>query len=112
MNRLKIRYRSWFVALSLLVMGATTAFAQQESSATILSLQECREMALENNIENNIAKEQITAAGYRVTAYRTNYLPKLSAAGTYLYSDAKFGRTIEGGNLPTFMPDEIGRAHV
>ena len=47
------------------MMGAT-AFAQQESTPTTLS---CRsvEMALENNIENNIAKEQITAADYRVT---------------------------------------------
>ncbi len=68
-------------------------------------------MALENNIESNIAKEQITAADYRVAAYKTNYLPKLSAAGTYLYSDAKFGRTIEGGNLPTFMPDGQGGAN-
>ena len=111
MNRLKTRYRSSLVALSFLVIGATTAFAQQESSTTTLSLQECREMALENNIESNIAKEQITAADYRVAAYKTNYLPKLSAAGTYLYSDAKFGRTIEGGNLPTFMPDGQGGAN-
>ena len=111
MNRLKTKYRSSLVALSFLVIGATTAFAQQESSTTTLSLQECREMALENNIESNIAKEQITAADYRVAAYKTNYLPKLSAAGTYLYSDAKFGRTIEGGNLPTFMPDGQGGAN-
>ena len=111
MNRLKTKYRSSLIALSFLVIGATTAFAQQESSTTTLSLQECREMALENNIESNIAKEQITAADYRVAAYKTNYLPKLSAAGTYLYSDAKFGRTIEGGNLPTFMPDGQGGAN-
>ena len=111
MNRLKIKYRSLTVALSFLMMGATATFAQEESNPTTLSLQECREMALENNIENNIAKEQITAAGYRVTAYKTNYLPKLSAAGTYLYSDAKFGRTIEGGNLPTFTPDGQGGAN-
>ena len=110
MNRLKNRYKSSIVALSFVMIGATTAFAQQESHPTILSLQACREMALENNIESNIAKEQITAANYRVAAYKTNYLPKLSAAGTFLYSDAKFGRTIEGGNLPTFMPDGQGGA--
>ena len=108
MNRLKNRYRSSIAALSFLVVGATTAFAQ--SHPTTLSLQECREMALENNIKSNIAKEQITAADYRVAAYKSNYLPKLSAAGTYLYSDAKFGRTIEGGNLPTFTPDGEGGA--
>ena len=59
MNRLKIRYRSLFVALSLLVMGATAAFAQQEGGATTLSLQECREMALENNIENVIVPKDL-----------------------------------------------------
>ena len=110
MNRLKIKYKSSIVALSFIVIGATTSFAQQDTHTTTLSLQECRERALENNIESNIAKEQITAAGYRVTVYKTNYWPKLSAAGTYLYSDAKFGRTIMGGNLPTFMPDGQGGA--
>ncbi len=110
MNRLKNRCRGAIVALSFFVMGATTAYAQQKSMSTTLSLQECREMALENNIENNIAKEQITAASYSVATYKTNFLPKLSAAGTYLYSDAKFGRTIEGGNLPTFIPDGQGGA--
>ncbi len=109
-NRLKIKYKSSIVALSFIVIGATTSFAQQDTHTTTLSLQECRERALENNIESNIAKEQITAAGYRVTVYKTNYWPKLSAAGTYLYSDAKFGRTIMGGNLPTFMPDGQGGA--
>ena len=111
MISLKKIYKISIVALSLLMIGVTTIYAQQEASTTAkLSLQECRQMALENNIENNIAKEQITAAGYRVTTYKTNYLPKLSAAGTFLYSDAKFGRTIEGGNLPTFMPDGQGGA--
>ena len=111
MNNLKNRCKSLVVALSFFVIGATTLSAQQENYPTEVSLQECRVMALDNNIENNIAKEQTTAAGYSVSAYKTNYLPKLSATGTYLYSDAKFGRTIEGGNLPTFMPDGQGGAN-
>ena len=110
MNTLKMIYRSAVVALSFMMFCVTTAHAQQESYPTTVSLSECREMALKNNIENNIAKEQINAANYRVTAYKTNYLPKLSATGGYLYSDTKFGKTIEGGNLPTFMPDGEGGA--
>ena len=109
MDALKKIYRSSIVAQSFLMICATTAYAQQEESyPTTVSLQKCREMALQNNIENNIAKEQINAAGYRVTAYKTNYLPKISATGLYLYSDATFAETIEGGNLPTFVPDGQG----
>lgn len=90
------------VTLSILMISLTTTYAQQ------LSLQACRQMALQHNIENNIAKEQIALAGYKVAAYRANYLPKISASGLYLYSDATLAKTLEGGMLPTFVPDGKG----
>ncbi len=108
MIALKQLYKISIVALSFFMIYATTTDAQQESYPKSLSLQMCREMALQNNIENNIAKEQITAAEYKVAAYKTNYLPKISATGLYLYSDATLSRTIEGGNLPTFVSDGKG----
>lgn len=108
MNALKKIYKSSIVALSFLMVCATTAYAQQESYPTSVSLQKCREMTLQNNIENNIAKEQINAANYKVAAYKTNYLPKISATGHYFYSDATLAETLEGGNLPTFVPDGKG----
>lgn len=92
------------VTLSILMISLTTTYAQQ------LSLQACRQMALQHNIENNIAKEQIALAGYKVAAYRANYLPKISASGLYLYSDATLAKTLEGGMLPTFVPDGKGGA--
>ena len=106
-------YSHSVVLLTFLMMCITTVYAQQEISqqkvsSKKLSLQECRQMALQNNIENNIAKEQITAASYKVAAYKANYLPKISATGLYLYSDATLAKTIEGGMLPTFVPDGTG----
>lgn len=81
----------------------TSAYSQQR-----LSLQECRQMALRHNIENNIAKEQTNISGYKVAAYRANYFPKISATGLYLYTDATLSKTLEGGRLPTFVPDGKG----
>jgi len=106
-------YKQSVVTLLILIVCLTTVYAQQEISqqelsSKKLSLQECRHMALQNNIENNIAKEQITAASYKVAAYKANYLPKISATGLYLYSDATLAKTIEGGMLPTFVPDGTG----
>ena len=114
MIALKQLYKTSIVALSFLMIFVTTIYAQQETSmqevfvGTKLSLQECRQMAMDNNIENNIAKEQINAAGYQVSAYKSNYFPKISATGLYLYNDATLGRNIKGGQLPTFVPDGAG----
>lgn len=96
-------YKSYLVALSILLISITTAYGQQT-----FTLQECREMALQNNIENNIAKEQINIANYKIAAYRANYLPKISASGLYLYTDATLAKTLEGGMLPTFVPNGAG----
>ncbi|SMO38098.1 Outer membrane protein TolC [Saccharicrinis carchari] len=111
MMALKQLYKTSIAALLWLMAGAATIHAQQvttglEVAATELSLQECREMALQNNIESNIAKEQINAAAYQVAAYRANYLPNISATGLYLYNDATLSKNIEGGQLPTFMPSD------
>lgn len=105
MTSFKKTHISSIVIVSILLMSVTTTYAQEQ-----LSLQECREMALQNNIENNIAKEQINIASYKVAAYRANYLPKIWATGLYLYSDATLAKTLEGGMLPTFVPDGKGGA--
>lgn len=40
--------------------------------------------------------------------YRANFLPKLSATGLYAYMQKKSSFTIDGGYLPTFVPDANG----
>ncbi|MDD4655762.1 MAG: TolC family protein [Bacteroidales bacterium] len=101
------------ITLSFLLVSITAVYAQQASynleyPSQRLSLEECRQMATQNNIEKSIAKEQINVAAHKVAAYKTNYLPKISATGLYLYSNATLAKTIEGGMLPTFVPDGAG----
>lgn len=102
-------YRRTMVALSIFIVSATTLlYPQQAQHGVKLSLQTCRQMAVENNMDNTIAKEKTNAASYQVSASRANYLPKISATGFYFYNDATLAQKIEGGELPTFVPDGKG----
>lgn len=56
------------------------------ASADVLSLQQCREMALENNKTLQMASAEKRAAYYQRKSAFTNYLPKISAAGGYMFT--------------------------
>ena len=60
--------------------------AVEPVAQTVLSLEECRTMALENNGQSKMAKERVTAAGYDSKTAFANYLPKVSATGLYLHN--------------------------
>ncbi len=84
----------------LLVCSTLVANAQQQ-----LTLEQCREMAIDNNFNLKSSNEKIAASGEILAAYKTNRLPNLSASGNYIYTTASFSETISGGYLPTFTPD-------
>lgn len=67
-----------------LLLFSVTAGAQQS-----LTLEQCREMALENNKQAAIALKNNEKAGYEVSAYRANFLPKFSASGMYNFSSGQ-----------------------
>lgn len=109
MNKSGHTYISLIIVLSIFASSFTIIRAQEvKPLKDKLTLLECREMALQNNLKLKIAQEQVKAAEYKTAAYKTNYLPKLSATGLYLYSDATLNENIEGGYLPTFIPDGQG----
>ena len=60
--------------------------AQTSMSQTVLTLQECREKALENNQQAKISREKVNAAEYEKKAAFANYLPKISATGAYIHN--------------------------
>lgn len=70
-----------------------------------MTLEQCRELALENNKAISVASRNKEKAEYTVKAYRANFFPKISASGNYLYSDTKLNSSLPGGYLPTFVPD-------
>lgn len=73
-----------------------------------MTLEQCREMALENNKQIAIASKSREKASTDVKAYRANYFPKFSLSGNYLFSNTDSKLTLPGGYLPTFVPGPDG----
>ena len=104
---------------SLILMTVCLALAGSPVAAeTVLTLEECRAMALENNGQSKIAQEKVTAADYDSRAAFANYLPKVSATGMYLHNSenlnlisdeqkTKFSNlgTAVQGNITAIMSD-------
>lgn len=74
-----------------------------------LTLETSREMALKNNKQMAIAAESSKMAGYNVKAYRSNFLPKISASGNYLLTTASIEKSVPSFHLPTYIPNETGQ---
>lgn len=70
----------WIIAAALCVLP-TYAGAQQ-----VLTLDECGQMAVENNNSLKTAQQKIKVAGYDRNIALANYFPKITATGTYMYT--------------------------
>ena len=96
--------------LTLITLGAMT---QTSMSQTVLTLQECRDKALENNQQSKISREKLAAAEYDKKAAFANYLPKVSATGAYLHNSENISLVSDDQsaaltNLGTNMATSIG----
>lgn len=60
--------------------------ATQASAQRVLSLEECREMALQNNKSIAISRSERDKAMYTRMAAETNYLPKIQALAGYIHT--------------------------
>lgn len=78
-------------------------------SQEVLSLEQCREMALRYNKEIAASARQTESARYMVKSYKGNFFPNITAGGTGIYSSADGHYGIAGGNLPVFMPNASGQ---
>ena len=87
-----------------LVLCALITNAQE-----LLTLDQCRQLALDNNKRMAAANKQTQAAHYTMQSYRGNFFPNFTASGTGLYSTANGSFSLPGGNLPTFLPDANGQ---
>ena len=61
--------------------------ATSVSSQKTLTLEDCRNLAIQNNKELQIAKEKVNAAQFEKKAAFTKYFPQLSASGAYLWNE-------------------------
>ena len=87
-----------------LVLCALITNAQE-----LLTLDQCRQLALDNNKRMAAANKQTQAAHYTMQSYKGNFFPNFTASGTGLYSTANGTFSLPGGNLPTFVPDANGQ---
>ena len=80
----------------------------------VMSLEECRLLALENNKKLKMADEQINAAKAKKEEAFTKYLPALDAMGTYMRNQKEINLLSEDAHLPvgTIGQDGINAYHL
>ena len=71
--------------LILLILILTTAITV--SAQRVVTLQDCRSMALENNKNLKISQEKVNMANYDKKIAKANYFPTFSAQGTYMHNE-------------------------
>jgi len=100
-----ITIKRTLAVFAVLLLGASPVWAQR-----VVTLQECRDMALENNKNLKISQEKVNMAGYDRKIAFANYLPTISAQGTYMHNEKQiqllsnekinaintFGTTLQG----------------
>lgn len=92
-----------------IVWLAVLLFCNHISAQQVLTLEECRNLAIQNNKELQISGEKIHAAGEERKAAVTKYFPQVSALGTYMRNQKNlnlvdFGQFGPAGEL---VPSEI-----
>lgn len=101
----------------LLSLALTAAALAPLEGQTAYSLEQCRQMALENNKRMGILEQKkIQAAEERKAAF-TKYLPSVSATGAYLYNSRETSLLAHDMMLPigsvapdgsfTFTPEQV-----
>ena len=96
----------WIIAAALCVLP-TYAGAQQ-----VLTLDECRQMAVKNNNSLKTAQQKIKVAGYDRNIALANYFPKITATGTYMYTSRDWkliddDRAAEIQNAGTTLQNDV-----
>lgn len=69
-----------------LVLAIITAAQVGASAQQMLTLDDCHQMAVENSRELDQARQKIRMAEYDKKIAAANYLPSISATGTYMYN--------------------------
>ena len=81
-TNIMIRKMRFLAALAGALASVAVCGAQQR-----LSLEDCRRMALEGNLELKQAQTRIEMAGYDRSIALANYFPNISATGAYLHNN-------------------------
>ena len=93
------------IAGMVLALSGLSAQAQDTAMvARILSLDECRQMAISGNKNLEQQRAKLEMAGYDRKIAAANYFPKISAIGTYQHTWGDFS-LIDDTSIPQFAPE-------
>ena len=101
--------------LSLVIV--LLSFMSQLDAQEVLSLEDCRRLAIENNKKLKIADEEVKASEAQKAEAFTKYLPSIDAMGVYLRNQKEINLLADDAHLPvgsissdgnfTFRPDQL-----
>ncbi len=106
-----MRIAFWGCVAFFCVLAAGRLQAQQ-----VLTIEDCRRLAVENNKRLKIADEEVKASALKKAEAFTNYLPGVEGSGVYLRNQKKINLLEEDAYLPvgtvengsfTFRPDQL-----
>lgn len=92
---------------SLLLIACTILTSSNLSAQELLNLEQCRELAIQNNKKLRIATEEERVAHYQKKEAFLQYLPKLSLTGTYIHNEKNLQlipSTIDIPSIPGILP--------
>lgn len=75
--------RITFLLGAVLMLGTGSIAAAQQ----LLTLEQCRRMAVDGNRELEQSRQKVKMAGYDRKIAAANYFPSITATGTYMYND-------------------------
>jgi len=98
--------------MKLLFLLSISTLTFSLSAQQILSLEECRRLAVQNNKELRIAGEQVKISSSDKKAAFTKYFPQLSATGTYLWNEKDINLVdyTHLGELSAVIPPQVKEA--
>lgn len=86
----------------LIIFFGVVLLSYQGYAQINLTLDECREMALKNNKQAQISGYSIQKAEQDMKAAKSNYLPKFSASGGYMYVNKDFSMNLTPSMAASF----------
>ena len=101
----------------LSLVAVLLCFILQSNAQEVLSLEDCRRLAIENNKKLKIADEEVKASQAQKAEAFTKYLPGIDAMGVYLRNQKEINLLADDAHLPvgsmgsdgkfTFRPDQL-----
>ena len=108
----------WLIfPISITLIVVLLCFILQSNAQGVLSLEDCRRLAIENNKKLKIADEDVKASEAQKAEAFTKYLPSIDAMGVYLRNQKEINLLSDDAHLPvgsigsdgkfTFRPDQL-----